>query len=72
MIYLILFTSDCLTRVANANSRTPMSPNEATKQLSTHAVEGFALPGEAGFPLNNLYTPTSSRADAGESWRIRS
>jgi hypothetical protein len=35
--------------------------------LSTLAVDSFALPGDAGFPLNSLYHAPGSRADAGES-----
>jgi len=35
--------------------------------LSTVAVDNFALPGDAGFPLNALYHAPASRADSGES-----
>lgn len=41
-----------------------MSQNEAVKQLSTYAVDNFALPGDASFPLNSLYAPPANRADA--------
>lgn len=40
------------------------TPNDATKQLSTYAIENFTLPGEPGFPLNSLYAPPASRNDA--------
>lgn len=62
LIYLILFISDCLGRLGTAKS---WSQNEALKQLSTHAVDSFALPGEAGFPLNNLYAPPGGRLESG-------
>ncbi|KDN37992.1 putative ARC18-subunit of the Arp2/3 complex [Tilletiaria anomala UBC 951] len=62
LIYLILFISDCLTKIATA--RVPMSQNEAVKQLSTYAVDNFALPGDANFPLNQLYSAPRDRAEA--------
>lgn len=62
LIYLILFISQCLGIIAQ--SRTPMSQNEAVKQLSTAAVDQFHLPGDAGFPLNNLYQAPANRMEA--------
>lgn len=64
LIYLILFISQCLTILSS--SKVPMSQNEAIKQLSTTAVDQFNLPGDAGFPLNNLYQPPTNRMEAGE------
>lgn len=61
LIYLILFISDCLTRIAASPS---WSQNEALKHLSSHAVDAFALPGDAHFPLSTLYSVPSSRVDA--------
>ncbi|CAO1624458.1 unnamed protein product [Jaminaea pallidilutea] len=62
LIYLILFISDCLSKIAA--TRTPLTQPEATKQLSTLAVDNFALPGDAGFPLNALYAPPQDRSEA--------
>lgn len=62
LIYLILFISDCLTKIAS--SKVAWSTNEAQKQLATYSVDSFALPGDANFPLNSLYAPPASRADA--------
>ncbi|PWN49456.1 putative ARC18-subunit of the Arp2/3 complex [Violaceomyces palustris] len=62
LIYLILFISDCLSKISSA--RVPMTQNEANKQLSTYAVDSFALPGDANFPLNSLYAPPANRMDA--------
>ncbi|GAK64945.1 actin-related protein ARPC3 [Moesziomyces antarcticus] len=62
LIYLILFISDCLTKIAA--SKVPWSTNEANKQLATYAVDSFALPGDANFPLNSLYAPPAGRAEA--------
>ncbi len=41
-----------------------MSQNEAVKQLSTHAVDAFSLPGDAAFPLNQLYAAPRDRNEA--------
>lgn len=62
LIYLILFISDCLSIIAATPS---MTKNDATRQLSSHAVDAFALPGDANFPLSSLYGIPSTRADAG-------
>jgi actin related protein 2/3 complex subunit 3 len=36
------------------------------KQLTSHAMENFALPGEPGFPLNSVYSSVgANRNDAG-------
>jgi hypothetical protein len=67
MIYLILFISECLTKLAPTPGRPSPGYQDAVKQLSTLAVDNFALPGDAGFPLNSLYHPPASKADAGES-----
>ena len=67
MIYLILFISECLTKLAATPGKPSPGYQDATKQLSTLSVDNFALPGDAGFPLNSLYHPPASKADAGES-----
>lgn len=64
LIYLILFISDCLGRIANGQTK-GWSQNEAGKQLASYAVDNFSLPGEPGFPLNSLYAAPTSRPDAG-------
>lgn len=63
LIYLILFISDCLTRIASPSARS-WNTQEANKQLTTLALEGFALPGDAGFPLNGVFAAPGSRGDA--------
>ncbi|MCO5549663.1 hypothetical protein L7F22_003136 [Adiantum nelumboides] len=62
LIYLILFISQCLSIIAG--SRVPLSQAEAIRQLSTTAVDQFHLPGDAGFPLNNLYAAPANRMEA--------
>lgn len=38
---------------------------EARNTLSSFAHEHFKLPGDAGFPLNNILTPPKDEAEAG-------
>ncbi|KAG2185993.1 hypothetical protein INT43_002431 [Umbelopsis isabellina] len=57
LIYLILFISECLGKL----SKSP-TPGEAVKQLSTLAVSNFAIPGDATFPLNAMYSPPRDRS----------
>ncbi|WVR04762.1 hypothetical protein IAU60_001774 [Kwoniella sp. DSM 27419] len=64
MIYLILFISECLTKLAPTPGRPSPGYQEALKQLQTLAVDTFALPGDAGFPLNSLYHAPASRSEA--------
>ncbi|GAA6003533.1 hypothetical protein JCM10207_000378 [Rhodosporidiobolus poonsookiae] len=52
LIYLILFVGDCLGRIAANRTWTPQ---DAQKQLTTHAMDHFSLPGEPGFPLNQVF-----------------
>jgi actin related protein 2/3 complex subunit 3 len=62
LIILILFISDCLAKISA--SRTPPNQLEASKTLNTLAVESFALPGDATFPLNAHYAAPNNRVDA--------
>lgn len=66
LIYLILFISDCLTKLAPSAGRPSPAYPEAFKQLSTLSVDHFSLPGEAGFPLNSLYHGPKDKNEAGE------
>ena len=70
LIYLILFISECLTKLAATPGKQSPGFQEATKVLSTLSVDTFALPGDAGFPLNSLYHAPASRNDAGRSFRL--
>jgi actin related protein 2/3 complex subunit 3 len=65
-IYLILWISECLNRIAAPSARN-WTVNEAKKQLTSAALDQFALPGDPGFPLNTLYAPPETRTDAGAS-----
>ena len=63
LLYLILWISDCLTRILAKQSI--WTTNDANKQLQSAAVDHFALPGDPGFPINNMYDKPTSRPDAG-------
>jgi actin related protein 2/3 complex subunit 3 len=60
LIYLILFISECLSKLAKSPSQ-----GDAVKQLSTLAVTNFAIPGDATFPLNAMYSHPPDRGQAG-------
>lgn len=60
LIYLILFISECLNRLAKNPSQ-----GDAVKQLGSLAVSNFAIPGDATFPLNAMYIAPVNRGDAG-------
>ncbi|KAI8578967.1 hypothetical protein K450DRAFT_244352 [Umbelopsis ramanniana AG] len=59
LIYLILFISECLGKLAKSPSQ-----GDAVKQLSTLAVTNFAIPGDATFPLNAMYSHPPDRGQA--------
>ncbi|KAI5956704.1 ARC18 [Candida jiufengensis] len=59
LIYGILFTSDCLSKISKT-----MSHKESTRVLNNLSLDNFALPGDISFPLNSLYLPPKTRSDA--------
>ncbi|KAG0045303.1 subunit of the Arp2/3 complex [Gryganskiella cystojenkinii] len=59
LIYLILYITECLGKL----TRNP-SLREAEKILGTLALGNFAIPGDATFPLNALYSVPASKMDA--------
>lgn len=60
LVYGIWFVSDCLTKIKpNADVRT------ATKDVTNLALDlQFAIPGDPGWPLNQMYEPPRDRQDA--------
>ncbi|KAL6720279.1 subunit of the Arp2/3 complex [Lecanora helva] len=59
LIYGILFLSECLGRVKPA-----MGKKEAEKALLNTALDQFAIPGDASFPLNQAFEAPRDRQDA--------
>ncbi|KAK3312790.1 ARP2/3 complex ARPC3 subunit [Apodospora peruviana] len=60
LVYGIWFVSDCLSKIKpNAGVR------DATKDVMNLALDlNFAIPGDPGWPLNQMYEPPRDRQDA--------
>jgi len=61
MLYLTLYTHQCLMRLQGVNK------DQAPNKLFALAMESFVCPGEAGFPLTSFY-PQATAAEL-SSWR---
>ncbi|KAL3421250.1 ARP2/3 complex ARPC3 subunit [Phlyctema vagabunda] len=60
LIYGILFVSECLGKI-----RPTFSAREAQKEVQNIALDNnFAIPGDPGFPLNQMFEPPASRQEA--------
>ncbi|KAH9996373.1 ARP2/3 complex 21 kDa subunit [Xylariaceae sp. FL0662B] len=60
LIYGILFVSECLAKI-----RPHHALRDATKEVLNTALDlNFAIPGDPGFPLNQMYEPPRDRQDA--------
>jgi len=59
LIYLTLYIIECLKKLDRCHSK-----NQGLKEMHSLAIARFELPGEAGFPLNAMYTkPADSREE---------
>lgn len=60
LIYGILYVSEALSKIKPGQSR-----REAEKSVMNTALETqFAIPGDAGFPLNQMFEPPRDRNEA--------
>lgn len=59
LIYGILFVSQSLNTLAPNTTQ-----NNAVRLLTNLALDDFAIPGDAGFPLNAVYLPPATKNDA--------
>ncbi|KAF3360963.1 hypothetical protein VdG1_00972 [Verticillium dahliae VDG1] len=60
LVYGIWFVSDCLTKIKPHHG-----PREATKEVQNLALDtNFAIPGDPGWPLNQMYEPPRDRQEA--------
>ncbi|OBT62015.1 hypothetical protein VE03_08282 [Pseudogymnoascus sp. 23342-1-I1] len=60
LVYGILWVSECLGKV-----RPAMSAREAQKEVQNIALDtNFSIPGDPGFPLNQMFEAPASRQDA--------
>ena len=60
-MYVTLYIVLCLKRLARCANR-----ERASQEMFTLALERFALPGEADFPLNAFYERPGSSAETDE------
>ncbi|KAJ2813781.1 subunit of the Arp2/3 complex [Coemansia furcata] len=58
LIYIILFTSQCLNRL-----RPTTTQSEATKTLYSLAVTNVVIPADATFPLHNMYPGVTDKSE---------
>ncbi|MCJ1374600.1 subunit of the Arp2/3 complex [Loxospora ochrophaea] len=59
LIYGILFVSECLGKI-----KATMGQRDAEKALMNAALDQFAIPGDASFPLNQAFEAPRDRQDA--------
>ncbi|KAJ2033094.1 subunit of the Arp2/3 complex [Coemansia sp. RSA 2337] len=59
LIYIILFTSQCLNRL-----RPTTTQSEATKALYSLAVTNVVIPADATFPLHNMYPGVMDKSES--------
>jgi len=59
LVYLTLYISSVLKKVVKK------SKAESEKLLYAYALENFALPGDAGFPLGGLVSKPATKGEAG-------
>eukprot|EP00033_Pygsuia_biforma_P000468 GCRY01000554.1.p1 GENE.GCRY01000554.1~~GCRY01000554.1.p1 ORF type:complete len:173 (+),score=24.77 GCRY01000554.1:180-698(+) len=59
LIYLTLYTSECLMKCLNIKSK-----GEAVKALYTLSLENFKVPGDSGFALGGFVKPPQSRQES--------
>lgn len=60
LVYLTLYITECLKRIESAPSRA-----EATRSLTTMALEPFMIPGDPGFPLGTFFPAPANKQEAG-------
>jgi len=59
LIYITLYISECLKKLQKVTSK-----SQAQKEMYNLAVQPFDIPGDPGFPLNNMYTKPKNRQEA--------
>jgi len=59
LIYITLYISECLKKLQKVTGK-----NQASKEMYTLAVQPFDIPGDPGFPLNNMYSKPQNRQEA--------
>jgi len=58
LIYITLYISECLKKLQRCSSR-----QQGEKDMYQLGISNFPIPGEAGFPLNAMYSKPKDRGD---------
>jgi len=58
LIYLTLYTTQCLQRLEKCPT-----PTDGIKALTSMAAESFRIPGDAGFALGSFFPPPANRQE---------
>ncbi|XP_060068670.1 actin-related protein 2/3 complex subunit 3-like [Ylistrum balloti] len=56
LIYITLFISECLKKLQKCQSK-----SQGQKEMYTIGIYNYPIPGEAGFPLNAMFSKPASR-----------
>lgn len=60
LIYITLYISECLKKLAKCTNK-----NQGIQEMYTLAISKFDIPGDPGFVLNSVYAKPASAQDAG-------
>ncbi|KAJ8959584.1 hypothetical protein NQ314_006233 [Rhamnusium bicolor] len=58
LIYITLYITECLKKLQKCGSK-----NQAQNEMKTLAISRFDIPGDAGFPLNSVYSKPTNQND---------
>ncbi|KAL7672945.1 hypothetical protein ACOME3_007821 [Neoechinorhynchus agilis] len=58
LIYLMLYINECLRVIQKCTSKA-----QASKEIYALGLRRFSIPGESQFPLNSMFTPSSSKQE---------
>ncbi|XP_018580247.1 actin-related protein 2/3 complex subunit 3 [Anoplophora glabripennis] len=58
LIYITLYITECLKKLQRCNNK-----NQALNEMKTLAISRFDIPGDAGFPLNSVYSKPANQSE---------
>ncbi|KAF7263082.1 actin-related protein 2/3 complex subunit 3-like [Rhynchophorus ferrugineus] len=58
LIYITLYITECLKKLQRCSNK-----NQAQNEMYTLAISRFDIPGDAGFPLNSVYSKPEKAAE---------
>ncbi|XP_060533523.1 actin-related protein 2/3 complex subunit 3 [Cylas formicarius] len=59
LIYITLYITECLKKIQKCSNK-----SQAHNEMYTLAISRFDIPGDAGFPLNSVYSKPGSASEA--------